>query len=106
MTVSGCCRRLAPLTWLLLAAALAVPAPAEAQTSSISGVVTDPQEAVVPGAEVVLRNARAVATPTAVTNGEGRYAFSGLPPGTYIVQVYLSGFEVQSSPAIVLGPQQ
>src|SRR6185503_19584761 len=99
MTAPGYLRRLATLTWLLLAMALAVPAPAAAQTSSISGVVKDPQEAVVPGAEIVLRNARSAATPTAVTDGQGRYAFSTLPPGTYTVEVYLSGFEVRSSPA-------
>src|SRR4029453_176638 len=72
----------------------------------ISGVVKDPQLAVVPGAEVVLRNSRSVATPTAVTDSAGRYAFTALQPGTYVVQVYLSGFEVQSSPAIVLAAEQ
>ena len=30
----------------------------------------------------------------------------GAAAGTYVVQVYLSGFEVQSSPAIVLGAEQ
>jgi len=106
MTCFGSCVRLAPLTWLLVIAVMAWPAPAAAQTGSVSGVVKDPQEAVVPGAEVVLRNARSVATPTAVTDGAGHYAFTGLPAGTYVVQVYLSGFEVQSSPAIALGAQQ
>src|SRR5262245_42477546 len=98
--------RLASLTLLSLVVLIAAPAPASAQDSSISGVVKDPQQAVVPGAEVVLRNSRLVATPTAVTDSDGHYAFTALQPATYVVQVYLSGFEVQSSPAIVLGAQQ
>jgi iron complex outermembrane receptor protein len=98
--------RLATLALLSLAATIALPAPAAAQNSSISGVVKDPQLAVVPGAEVVLRNSRSAATPTAVTDSAGRYAFTGLQPGTYLVQVYLSGFEVQSSSEIVLAAEQ
>lgn len=98
--------RLVSLTWLSLVALTALPAPAAAQNSSVSGVVKDPQQAVVPGAEVVLQNSRSVAKPTAITDAVGHYAFTALQPGIYVVQVYLSGFEVQSSPAIVLGAQQ
>jgi len=98
--------RLASLTFLSLVALIALPAPAAAQNSSVSGVVKDPQQAVVPGAEVVLRNSRSAATPTAITDAAGRYAFTALPAGTYVVQVYLSGFEIQSSPEIVLGAEQ
>jgi iron complex outermembrane receptor protein len=95
-----------PSIVLVTVTVLALAAPAAAQTASISGVVKDPQLAIVPGAEVVLRNARSAATPTVVTDAAGRYAFSSLQPGTYTVQVYLSGFEEQASPAIALGPQQ
>jgi iron complex outermembrane receptor protein len=98
--------RLASLTLLSLVVLIALPTPAAAQNSSVSGVVTDPQQAVVPGAEVVLRNSRSPATPTAITDNAGRYAFTALPAGTYVVEVYLSGFEVQSSPAIVLGAEE
>ena len=97
---------LAPFTLLSWLVSIALPAPAAAQSGSISGVVKDSQQAVVPGPEVVLRNSRLVATPTAVTDSDGRYAFTVLQPGTYVVQVYLSGFEVQSSPAIVLAASQ
>jgi len=97
--------RVASVTLLSLVAVIALPSTAAAQNSAISGVVKDPQQAVVPGAEVILRNSRSVATPTAITDGAGRYTFTGLLPGTYVVQVYLSGFEVQSSPAIVLGAE-
>jgi iron complex outermembrane receptor protein len=94
------------LAVLSLIALVALPASAAAQSSSISGVVRDPQQAVVPGAEVVLRNSRSAATPTAITDSAGRYTFAALPAGTYIVQVYLSGFEVQSSPEMVVGAEQ
>jgi iron complex outermembrane recepter protein len=102
MSASGIVR-IASLTLLLIGT---LPAAAAAQSGSISGVVKDPQQALVPGAEVVLRNARSVAMPTAITDAEGRYAFRTLQPGTYVVQVYLSGFEAQTSPAITLGAEQ
>src|SRR3954463_4169119 len=96
-------RSLPLFSWLAL---LALVAPAAAQSGSISGVVKDPQQALVPGAEVVLRNSQSAATPTAITDSTGRYAFTGLQRGTYVVLVYLSGFQVQSSAAIVLGGEQ
>jgi iron complex outermembrane recepter protein len=92
-----------PLHRYLIACVICLGAhPLFAQTAGISGVVRDPQQAVVPGAEIILRNARSAATPTTVTDGAGRYAFASLQPGTYVVEVYLSGFEVQISPAIAL----
>src|SRR3954465_852842 len=78
-------RSLPLFSWLAL---LALVGPAAAQSGSISGVVRDPQQALVPGAEVVLRNSRSAATPTAITDSTGRYAFTGLQRGTYVVQVY------------------
>jgi iron complex outermembrane receptor protein len=98
--------RLSIVSLLTLLVFAGLPALTMAQDSSVSGVVTDPQQAVVPGAEVILRNSRSAATPTVVTDSAGRYAFTMLLPGTYVVEVYLSGFQVQSSPEIVLGAQQ
>jgi iron complex outermembrane receptor protein len=73
-----------------------------AQSASISGVIRDPQQALVPGAEVTLRNARSAATPTVVSDGQGRYVFTALATGSYTVEVYLSGFQVQVSPTVTL----
>src|SRR3954454_24593706 len=98
--------RLRSVSLFSLLALLALCATAAAQSGSISGVVKDPQHALVPGAEVVLRNSRSAATPTVVTDSTGRYAFTALQPGTYVVQVYLSGFQVQLSAAILLGGEQ
>ena len=77
-----------------------------AQSASISGVIKDPQQALVPGAEVTLRSTRSAATPTVVSDGEGRYRFGSLVPGSYTVEVYLSGFEVQVSPIITVTEAQ
>ena len=62
MTLHG--GRLASIAILSLCFLMALSGSAAAQNSSVSGVVKDPQQAVVPGAEVVLRNSRSVATPT------------------------------------------
>ena len=81
---------------VFLAIALFVPArrPAWAQIGGgeINGVVTDAQSAAVPGATVTATNtATNVPRPT-VTNESGAYALAGLPPGSYTVEVTLSGF--------------
>jgi len=85
---------------------LLLPGPLLAQSASISGVIKDPQQALVPGAEVTLRNARSASTPTVVSDGQGQYVFAALVPGSYTVEVYLSGFHVQVSPAITVADGQ
>ena len=55
-----------------------------AQRSSIEGVVTDQQGAVVVGASVTLSGDRLLGGTRAVTTDrEGRYRFGGLLPGIY-----------------------
>jgi hypothetical protein len=61
-------------------------------TGSVSGQVTDPQNAVAPGAEVTLRDVATNAVRTAITNEAGRYIFVNVPPGTYDISVSLQGF--------------
>ncbi|MDQ3488058.1 MAG: TonB-dependent receptor, partial [Acidobacteriota bacterium] len=68
-------------------------APVHAQSSSITGVVTDSAGGVVPGATVsVLNNATQVATES-VSNAAGQFSFPALPIGTYTVTVSLGGFK-------------
>jgi len=80
------------LSLLCLLMAFAVPAAAQSTTGSIQGMVTDNQEAVVPGATVTIRNVETNATRTAVTDGGGVYRFLNVPVGSYEVTVELSGF--------------
>jgi hypothetical protein len=59
---------------------------------SVSGRVTDPQGAVVPGAQVSARQTNTNVTADAVTDSEGRFRFPYLRVGPYEVRVRLQGF--------------
>ncbi|MBX3244471.1 MAG: TonB-dependent receptor [Acidobacteria bacterium] len=61
-------------------------------TGQISGVVTDPNGAVVPGATVKVTNAATNQTREAITTREGSYTVQMLPPGEYTVEVESQGF--------------
>ncbi|HZP18212.1 MAG TPA: TonB-dependent receptor, partial [Terriglobales bacterium] len=80
---------------LLLSFALSVCASLLAQkiTGTITGVVTDPQGAVVTGAEVTVKNQGTGATRTATTNAAGVYVVPDLPAGTYEVRVKAPNFK-------------
>jgi vitamin B12 transporter len=62
----------------------------------VQGRVTDERGANVPGAEVRLRS-RAGIRLFARTDEEGSYAFNGLAPGDYILEVTARGFAVATS---------
>ncbi len=76
--------------------ALAAAGVADAQETvnfgSVSGRVTDPQGAVVPGATVTARQTETNVTAEAVTDAEGRFRFAYLRVGPYEVSVHLQGF--------------
>ena len=79
---------------LLLAGIFCFALPALAQTSrgTVSGIVTDPNGAVVTGAEVTITNAETTVSRTAVTNGEGIYRFEAVDLGKYSVKIAAPGF--------------
>jgi hypothetical protein len=60
--------------------------------ASVSGRVTDPQGAVVPGAQVSARQTDTNVTLETVTNAEGRFRFPYLKVGPYEVRVRARGF--------------
>ncbi len=59
---------------------------------AIGGLVADPSGGIVPGATVVARNVATNSAAEAVTDGNGRFSVIRLAPGTYNVEVSLSGF--------------
>jgi carboxypeptidase family protein len=75
-----------------LLALVLLPSLANAQ-STIEGVVKDASGAVVSGATVqAASDALIEGQRTETTNGEGRYTFVDLRPGTYVVTVTMQGF--------------
>lgn len=64
-----------------------------AGTGSLSGQVTDPQNASINRAEVHLTDTATNAVRSTRTNAAGRYDFSNLPPGTYNLAVSSDGFQ-------------
>jgi hypothetical protein len=62
-------------------------------TSTINGTVTDTSGAVIPGANVLVKNAATAGTFEAVTNSEGQFTVPSLNPGKYTVTVTLAGFK-------------
>jgi iron complex outermembrane recepter protein len=73
-----------------------------AQSGGVAGVVRDPQQGVVPGAQVVLIGLRPTARSTTVTDATGHYRFALLQPGSYVVEVHIDGFQAARSPELVL----
>jgi iron complex outermembrane receptor protein len=87
---------------LLLAACL--PALTQAQQgATLSGRVTDPQGAGLPGAAVTLHErARTRARLSTATDGAGTYRFERLAPGEYLVEVEARGFAPGAAQAVTV----
>ena len=82
----------------LVASFLVAPRAAFAQnpTFAIEGVVTDAQQAVLPGVAVTIRNTATGLTRTVTTGEGGRYVVTALPPeGQYRVQLEIAGFATE-----------
>jgi hypothetical protein len=74
-----------------------------AANDSISGTVSDPGRAMIPGVTVTATNVDNGATLTAMTNEAGRYSFPSLVPGKYSIAASLSGFQTGRVSDLSLG---
>ena len=77
---------------LLLTLAWASAAFAQIRSATITGAVTDPTKAVVPGATVVVTNQDTNSRSELVTNEDGLFTANYLTAGTYSIEVSLPGF--------------
>jgi iron complex outermembrane recepter protein len=71
-----------------------------ADSGQITGVVKDPDQAVVSGARVILTNPRTKLRVTAITDGQGSYIFPSVEPGNYAIEADAAGFKTSASPEL------
>ena len=81
---------------------LAVPAFGQRTNATLRGTVTDTSSAIIPGANVTIRNESTGLTRTVVTNDAGLYSFAELPIGIYSIAVELTGFKTASRTNVAL----
>src|SRR2546428_1260533 len=89
---------------LVISATLVVsPASAQQQASSIAGLVKDTSGAVLPGVTVEARSPVLIEkVRTAVSDGDGQYRITDLPPGTYGLTFSLPGFNTVRREGVTL----
>ena len=97
------CRRVAVL---LFALGLVVPAIAQVDMGSISGIVRDPSGAGIPNARVVLTNEGTNISASATAGSEGQYTFSPVKAGRYSVSASAIGFRTVKQNNVTLDVQQ
>ena len=100
-------RCLLTVVCLLLVPVVSRPAAGQNPTFNIEGVVTDAQQAVLPGVVVTITNTATGLTRTVTTADNGRYVVRALPPeGRYRVQVEIAGFATQVRQDLVFNAGQ
>src|SRR5882757_2159951 len=80
--------------------------PAAEGSASVSGVVLDVSGAAVPGAQVSLARRDGTQLRTLISGGNGEFAFTKLPAGSYLVIVNVKGFAPFTSAEFVVTAQQ
>jgi iron complex outermembrane recepter protein len=76
------------------------------QSGSISGVVKDPQQAVITGARISLVPiSHSSSTSNAITNNHGEYSFTSVPFGSYELHVKADGFNSVRNNVVIDGKQ-
>ncbi len=78
----------------------------QAFTGTITGTVTDPNGAAIPGAAVSIKNEATGDLRRTTSNGEGLYIFSQIPPGTYEIASEIVGFRKSVQPGVILRVSQ
>ena len=98
-------------TFAILAVALLILASGGAVWSQtvqgvITGAVTDPTGAVVPGATVTITNTGTNISQNTTTGSDGSYRFPLVPPGTYTLEVKAANFAIVRASGFVVEASQ
>lgn len=91
---------------LAIVLSYALAAPGQARNATVTGLITDPSGAVVPGAAVSITNTLTNITQKVASNNQGEYNLLELPPGKYILKVEAQGFEQEERADVVLDVAQ
>jgi hypothetical protein len=75
---------------------------AQLYTGTVTGLITDPSGAVVPGARLQVADEQKGFTFNATTDIAGNYLVRNLPPGTYRISVQATGFKSETRGGIIL----
>ena len=76
----------------------------QSQLANLSGTITDPSGAVVPGVSVTIVGQGPGLKLSVLTDTAGEYRFAGLPTGNYSVRVEKTGFRAEVREGITLVP--
>ena len=91
------------LVGIAFAAMLSGNLTAQSIYGTLTGIVSDPSQAVVAGAAITLRDQQSGSQRDTLTNSDGYYTFSSVPPGAYELTVVAKGFETHKQTGIALG---
>src|ERR1700676_2182112 len=79
---------------------------AQSVNGVITGTITDPSGAVVPGVKVTITNTGTGISQTSTTGAGGEYRFPLVPPGTYSIQLEAHGFGTEKANGVVVQASQ
>jgi outer membrane receptor protein involved in Fe transport len=86
---------------LTIAIVIAAGVPALAQSTAVlRGTVTDPAGAVIPNANIIVRDQATSLERTTQTDSDGNYQVAALPVGTYRVEAQAKGFQTGTVPSL------
>ncbi|HET8966179.1 MAG TPA: carboxypeptidase-like regulatory domain-containing protein, partial [Candidatus Acidoferrum sp.] len=72
----------------------------------ITGTVTDPSGAAVPGATITITHAGTGASLSTTTGTDGTYRFPLVPPGSYVISIKSANFKEVRTTGIVVEASQ
>ena len=90
------------LVGIALAVLTAMNLPAQSISGTVTGIVTDPSNAVVANASLKLRDMQSGSVRDTVTNHDGYYTFASVVPGEYELIVSTPGFDTYDQKSITL----